>query len=619
MARLREVAEYKKGLKGTTQKALREIATLAEEAVKVMAGRSQTEEVYRLQLAYDRQKRELDAFKAELESVKKQLSEALATVGPNSGGDRRSASEDLPVPLQPSVLRNRRRIVSSDEEDAPVATPEEGRPNHVRRSPPVPAGSLTMTLSSKNGDPGESTPLDREEKLLDALLRKVGAMVDAKLEGIRDRLLPEKSYRPPLAFEKGVSGAAGGGRSSASAPPVAPLGSSERIAKAGTGSKPPIKGRESRAAPSTAASSQIAVGAAKATSSSSTSDPPAPREFWTEVVGRRARKKGGKGAGPAVGSVPTGPSKKAGTVGSAQSKKGEKGKNAEVKAKTKAKAKVKVNVPKRAAIVLTAVDGAKISVADALAKVRNQIDLRSMGITSLRPRRALTGAIMYEVPGEQSQEGAERLESRLREILNPEEVKVSRPIKTAELRLSGLDDLTDVQDVAEAMARVGGCAALEVQVGTIRRPRNGLGSVWLRCPAAAARKLAQAGSVQVGWVMARVEALRPRPAQCYRCLRAGHTIGSCDSPVDRSNLCYRCGQSGHVASRCEEALRCPVCADLGRPAEHRFGGPACTPPPPAKKVAANKAESRKATAGPSTAPQVNAEGGSLEEAMEMEL
>lgn len=195
-------------------------------------------------------------------------------------------------------------------------------------------------------------------------------------------------------------------------------------------------------------------------------------------------REGAKGTGPAVGS--TGPSKKAGTSGLAQAKKGRQKKNPEVK-----KAKVKVNVPKRAAV-----DKAKTSVADALAKVRNQIDLCSMGIASLRPRRNLAGTTMYEVPGEQSQEGTERLEIRLREILNPEEVKVSRSVKTAELRLSGLDDLTVGQDVAEAMARVRRCAAQEV--GMIRRPRSGLGSVWLRCPAAAARKLAQAGNVPGG-------------------------------------------------------------------------------------------------------------------------
>lgn len=205
-----------------------------------------------------------------------------------------------------------------------------------------------------------------------------------------------------------------------------------------------------------------------------------------------------------------------------------------------------------------------------------------MGIPSLRPRRALTGATIYEVPGEQSNEKTDTLAAKLRSELNNEEVKVARPVKTAELRLSGLDDLTDSQAVADAMARVGGCVTWEVQVGAIRRPRGGLGSVWVRCPAAAARKLTEATRVQVGWVMARVEALRAKPAQCYKCLRTGHTIGGCTSPIDSSSRCYRCGGEGHIASRCDEEVQCPLCADLGRPAGHRLGGPACSPPPKKK-------------------------------------
>lgn len=181
-----------------------------------------------------------------------------------------------------------------------------------------------------------------------------------------------------------------------------------------------------------------------------------------------------------------------------------------------------------------------------------------MGIQSLRPRRARTGALIYEVPGEQSQEGADKLANTLRQHLNEKEVKVDRPVKTAELRLSGLDDGTSDVNVAEAMARVGDCKTWETQIGDIRRPRGGLGSVWVRCPAAAARKLAQAGRIQIGWVMAKIEALRPRPAQCYKCLRTGHTIGNCLSTVDRKGRCYRCGRDGHTAKHCEEELRCPL-------------------------------------------------------------
>ncbi|XP_039315379.1 uncharacterized protein C683.02c-like [Solenopsis invicta] len=196
-----------------------------------------------------------------------------------------------------------------------------------------------------------------------------------------------------------------------------------------------------------------------------------------------------------------------------------------------------------------------------------------------------------------------------------------------ELRLSGLDDLTDSKAVAEAMARVGGCGAWKVQVGVIRRPRGGLGSVWIRCPSAAAKKLAEAARVQIGWVMARVEALRARPAQCFKCLRAGHTIGTCNSPVNRGGRCYRCGDEGHVASLCEKEFKCPLCADMGRPEGHRYGGPACNPPPEKKEgskkrvEAANSCSSDAASAGnidteEGPAPGVMRAGSSQEEAMD---
>lgn len=50
------------------------------------------------------------------------------------------------------------------------------------------------------------------------------------------------------------------------------------------------------------------------------------------------------------------------------------------------------------------------------------------------------------------------------------------------------------------------------------------------------------------------------------------------SDVDRSGRCFRCGFSDHRASHClAESLSCPLCANLGLPAEHVFGGRGCAP------------------------------------------
>lgn len=176
----------------------------------------------------------------------------------------------------------------------------------------------------------------------------------------------------------------------------------------------------------------------------------------------------------------------------------------------------KLKSSKQAAVLLTAVNKDGVSVAGALAKLKLKFGLRSMGIASLRPRRARMRAMIYEVPGEESQAKADNLAAKFRAELNAEDIKVARPTKTAELRLSGLDNVADGWDVADAVATVRSCGTDDVLVGTIRRPQGGLRSVWVRCPAAAARKIADAGRVRMGWMMARVEAFKPRPAQCFQ-------------------------------------------------------------------------------------------------------
>ncbi|RLU15087.1 hypothetical protein DMN91_012974 [Ooceraea biroi] len=70
--------------------------------------------------------------------------------------------------------------------------------------------------------------------------------------------------------------------------------------------------------------------------------------------------------------------------------------------------------------------------------------------------------------------------------------------------------------------------------------------------------------------------LEPRPLQCYKCLEVGHVQQRCPNQTNRGDRCYRCGGTGHGARNCPaEAPHCPLCTDLGRPAGHRLGGPAC--------------------------------------------
>lgn len=105
--------------------------------------------------------------------------------------------------------------------------------------------------------------------------------------------------------------------------------------------------------------------------------------------------------------------------------------------------------------------------------------------------------------------------------------------------------------------------------------RNGLGSVWVQCPLAVAVKVAPNGNIRIGWSTARVELMRARPRQCFRCWQPGHMKSMCKAETDRSGACFRCGREGHTARQCTMAPLCVLCEQAGRNANHRRGSGNC--------------------------------------------
>nr|XP_034839930.1 uncharacterized protein LOC117996029 [Maniola hyperantus] len=203
---------------------------------------------------------------------------------------------------------------------------------------------------------------------------------------------------------------------------------------------------------------------------------------------------------------------------------------------------------------------------------------RSHSRSKVRFKVAATGGRILELPGASQGEKADALAHKIREVIGEEFVRVSRPTKCVDIRVSGLDDSVTSSDVVTAVARTGGCSADQVRAGEVVRNFSGLGTVWLRCPVMAAKKVVEGGKLLVGWVSARVNLLDERPQRCYRCLERGHLRAQCIAGTDRSDTCYRCGQVGHKAKDCSAAPHCSVCAAAGRPADHRGGSGACNQP-----------------------------------------
>lgn len=121
---------------------------------------------------------------------------------------------------------------------------------------------------------------------------------------------------------------------------------------------------------------------------------------------------------------------------------------------------------------------------------RAKIDLPTLGITGVKIKRAVTGALIFEVPGKKSSTLANKLAVNLRKALSTKEgVRVDRPTKMAELRLRGLEESITPREIAAAIARNGKCEAEEVKVGDNQMSPNGVSMAWVKCPLAAAYKI----------------------------------------------------------------------------------------------------------------------------------
>lgn len=175
-----------------------------------------------------------------------------------------------------------------------------------------------------------------------------------------------------------------------------------------------------------------------------------------------------------------------------------------------------------------------------------------------------------ELKGPESNKKADNLVTALRNAFKEyEDVRVSRPIKLAELRIRDLDESVTSEQIQLAVAAIGDCRIEDVRVAPPTLNAGGLRTFWVKCSLIAANELSRRKTIKIEWCRARVDMLPCHSLQYFRCLEGGHVKANCPS--------YRCGAIGHFARGCLAPLRCPICADYGRPANHRLGSIVCIP------------------------------------------
>ncbi|CAH2107634.1 unnamed protein product [Euphydryas editha] len=491
---------------------------------------------------------------------------------------------------------------------------------------------LPAAASSKSADQSGATI---PEETIRVIVDRISAVFGPRIEALAARLPPEPIMRPPLAADKrktaplmataptpcqggcvttstAVTTASSSPQAISSRAPDGPekkkkkKKKKETSAEAGKASRgqpreefPPLVRATPlprAAAPKATAAPSHATEVAPRGSVLAAATPTTTEEGWQIVRGRKSRGKGRSAAtereaAPMTRGQPKPPPKK--------------------------RKPRRLQVPKAAAVVITVLPEGKekgLTYEAVLKRARRDIDVSDLGSVAARTRQARTGARILEFPGADGARTADAMAERLLGLF-PEEsgVRVARPVKCAELRISGLDDSVTADEIREAIASKTGSPINAVRVGTIRPGPGGVGSVWASCPVAAAKSLAAVGRLLVGWSSARVTVLEPRPARCYKCMAVGHTRPLCTSCFDCSGLCFRCGQTGHKAATCTAAPFCPACAAGNRPAEHCMGRNGCRPPATGPKKGVSGSQSVLA------APPSAAQPPQRQEAMDMDL
>lgn len=385
-------------------------------------------------------------------------------------------------------------------------------------------------------------------------LAEIGTLLDQRLAAFRAEIFPDRAIRPPL------QGRAQTAAMSASVNIKDSDVLDENVNR--TKKRKPRKKNSSTQALPTAQTYQMVQGSSAGQSTGkhtveTSGDNQTPA--WSQIVGRNKRM-------TLLGAAKTGPLTQA------------RNQNSPQKAKTKPP-----RAPKTAAITVTIPAGSNLTYSAVMAAAKQRVKLADIGVTNIRQKRAATGGIIIEVPGIDADLKADKLADKMRTALcDFTDVRIARPIKTGEMRVMDIDESITPEDIAVAVAEAGGCSAAEVKVGQIRLPCRSLGTAWVKCPLTAVRKIAVATTARItigGWHSARVQILKARPLQCYKCLKIGHVKAQCPNEEDRSSRCYACGQPGHTARACPgTTFTCPVCSDYGLPAGHRLGSKKCTPP-----------------------------------------
>jgi hypothetical protein len=132
---------------------------------------------------------------------------------------------------------------------------------------------------------------------------------------------------------------------------------------------------------------------------------------------------------------------------------------------------IKRRVKRTAAVV---VSGPSSSYAKAIALAREKINLKEFGIAGLNVRRAFSGGMVLEIPGERADAQTSYLAMSMKMVFEVVEelkdIRVAVPTQTSSLRLNRVEDSITDEEVKTCVAEAGGCSPKGGTLGELVLP-----------------------------------------------------------------------------------------------------------------------------------------------------
>lgn len=176
-----------------------------------------------------------------------------------------------------------------------------------------------------------------------------------------------------------------------------------------------------------------------------------------------------------------------------------------------------------------------ITHAQAVKKANEGIDLKKIGFGNVNMRKARNGGLIIRVNGPDNKTKADALAMAMKDVLAKDCVRISRPVKRTDIRVTGIDEDDSPDDIRAAIINIDGGKGENIKISSIKTTNDGRNVAWISCPANTAEKVNRYG-LDIGWGKIRANKMLPKPVQCYRCFEFGHVRNTCKSHTDRSSL-----------------------------------------------------------------------------------